>query len=71
MFGTCAPNPCEQPPIFDCDGDGEFDLVADTACFVDALLGTQPSGGWSVVDLNHDGFVDGLDIQAYINLIVP
>ncbi|MFH1419622.1 MAG: putative Ig domain-containing protein, partial [Planctomycetota bacterium] len=59
-----------QPPIFDCDGNGQFTLEADTACFVDALLSVPPPVGWDALDLNDDTQVDGLDIQKYIELIV-
>jgi hypothetical protein len=59
------------PPVFDCDGNGAFDLSVDLPCFINALLGVQPPAGWNAVDLNHDGLVDGLDIQAFVSLVVP
>ena len=59
------------PPIFDCNGDALFDLSVDLTCFIDALLGTQSPVGWNAIDLNHDGQVNGLDVQTLVSLIVP
>jgi len=52
----------------DCDGNGTFDVVADTACFVDVLLdvNTDP-GAISRSDVNADAVTNGLDIAAFVN----
>jgi len=61
-----------EPPLFDCDGDDTFDLALDLPCFVDALLGidTAPPGGIDRSDINDDGFTNGADVQAFVDLLV-
>lgn len=55
----------------DCDGNGVVEL-ADTACFVDALLGTDtiPPGGIARSDVDNDGNTDGIDIQYFVELLL-
>ena len=56
----------------DCDGNGvvSFD---DVSCFVDALLAidTIPPGGIARSDMNEDGATNGLDVQPFLDLLIP
>lgn len=52
----------------DCDGNGVFDVVADTACFVDVLIGVNvDSGSITRSDVNNDAVTNGLDIAFYVD----
>lgn len=52
----------------DCNGDGVFNAVTDTACFVDVLIGvnTDP-GAISRSDVNSDSSTNGLDIAYFVD----
>ncbi|MCG8408457.1 MAG: thrombospondin type 3 repeat-containing protein [Phycisphaerales bacterium] len=64
--------PTVAPVIGDCDGNGTLEF-GDVSCFVDALLGvdTIPAGGIARSDVNNDGATDGLDIQTFVQLLLP
>jgi hypothetical protein len=60
--------------IFDpADIDGDSDIGADdTAAFVAVLLGSAASiCDERRADLNEDGFVNGLDIMPYVDVLLP
>lgn len=52
----------------DCNGDGVFNVVTDTACFVDVLLGvnTDP-GAITRSDVSGDAVTNGLDIAYFVD----
>lgn len=64
--------PPSPSPLGNCDGLGGIDLL-DLPCFVNALLGTDtnPPGGISRSDINEDGHTDGIDVQLFINALMP
>lgn len=52
----------------DCNGDGVFNVVTDTACFVDVLLGVNvDAGAITRSDVNTDSLTNGLDIAFYVD----
>lgn len=58
------------PPVLiagDCDESGNVDL-GDIPCFVNNLLGL--GGDPLSSDVNEDGLTDGLDVQAFLTLLV-
>ncbi len=57
----------------DGDVDGDFDIDDDdTAAFVMALLGTNESAcDLRRADLNEDGTADGLDVQPFVDALLP
>lgn len=66
-----AGNVALPPSEPDCTLNGSFDLVLDTACFVDVLLGvnTNPSSK-SAVDMNGDTLNDARDIPGYLDCVI-
>jgi len=57
--------PDECDTLGDLNGDGVAD-INDADLFVTGILGTP----CSLADLNHDGSVNGLDIQAFVNQVM-
>ena len=52
----------------DCNGDGVFNVVTDTACFVDVLIGVNvDSGAITRSDVNGDTTTNGLDIAYFVD----
>jgi len=52
----------------DCNGDGVFNVLTDTACFVDVLIGVNlDSGAITRSDVNGDSVTDGLDIAYFVD----
>jgi hypothetical protein len=52
----------------DCDGNGVFDLNADTACFVDVLVGVNiDAGSITRSDLTGDSLANGDDITDFVD----
>lgn len=71
---TCASNPCPPPPTIECckgdtDGNGIID-AGDVASLAAALLDAPLAGtpAYCAADINDDGRIDGVDIQAFIPL---
>jgi len=55
----------------DCNGDGVFNVVTDTACFVDVLLGVNvDAGAITRSDVNTDSLTNGLDIAYYVDCVL-
>ncbi len=68
QFATVEPN---TVVVGDIDGDGDVDAV-DAALLADVLLGIDTdSERQTASDLNNDGLLDGRDVQAFLNAVVP
>ncbi len=58
-------------PMGDVNGDGVLD-INDIPCFIQCLLGNPTPGYWcGCADMNLDGTVNGLDIQLFVDDLVP
>jgi hypothetical protein len=67
-FALMAP-PCD--PMGDVNFDGVLSM-ADVPCFVDCLLyGYKPGCVCTCADMDGSGTVDGLDIQLWVDALVP
>lgn len=68
QFATVAPNTII---LGDIDGDGDVDAT-DAALLADVLLGIDTdSNRQAASDLNNDGLLNGLDVQVFLNVLVP
>ncbi|MFH1420319.1 MAG: hypothetical protein ABII12_18760 [Planctomycetota bacterium] len=67
-FALLAP-PCD--PMGDVNFDGVLD-IADVPCFVDCLLyGSMPGCVCTCADMDGNGTVNGLDIQLWVDAVIP
>ncbi|MCK6457655.1 MAG: choice-of-anchor L domain-containing protein [Phycisphaerae bacterium] len=65
----CAPNLC---PYAKGDTNCSHSVdAADIPTFIEALIGGYTGCDITLADMNDDGSEDGLDIQAFVNMILP
>lgn len=76
-YTLSTPNPCGSDPA-DITGDGSVNItsvdpaVNDITAFVDVLLGTNTDAcPLMKADVDNSGDIDGLDVQAFVNALVP